>query len=251
MIKAAIFDMDGTILDTAYDLAEAINYAMGAAGHRHDFTREDACFFFGSGLLVAIRRALAAEAGAPHEALLVIGTEQEGEVPEGTRLEAERIRQLYMPYYSVHCEDHTGPYPGIPQAIRALREKGIRTAVVSNKPDSATQALTRQHFPGLFDLAVGERPAVRRKPAPDMTLAALEELGVSPEEAVYVGDTEIDLETAANSGLPCVTVSWGFRSAAYLRALGAEPIVQTAEEMRDAILSLKLKSGTRLSRILP
>ena len=235
MIRAAVFDMDGTILDTALDLALAMNYALERTGHRHDFTKEDACFFFGSGVLVAIRRALAMEAGADHAALLPIGTDKEAPVSEALAAEVERIRQVYMPYYQTHCA-HTGPFPGIAEVLRALRAQGVRTAVVSNKPDAATRALAEDQFPGLFDLAVGERPEVRRKPAPDMTLAALREMGVSPEEAVYIGDTEIDLQTAANSGLPCVAVSWGFRSADYLRALGAKVIADTAEEMKRAIL---------------
>lgn len=235
MIKAAVFDMDGTILDTAEDLRLAINHAMEQTGHRHDFTREDAYFFFGSGIMVAIRRALAREAGAEREALIAIGTDAEGEIPAEVQAETEKIRAAYMPYYTLHCSEHTGPFEGIPEALRALREAGIRTAVVSNKPDEATRKLAAETFPGLFDLAVGEHAGVRRKPAPDMTLTALRQLGVQPEEAVYIGDTEIDIETAANAKLRCVAVSWGFRSAAYLKERGAETIVSDAPEMLSAL----------------
>ena len=235
MIKAAVFDMDGTILDTAEDLRLAMNHAMEATGHRHDFTREDAYFFFGSGIRVAIRRALAREAGAEREALLVIGTPAEAEPTPQELCEMQRIQDAYLPYYSAHCAEHTGPFAGIPETLRALRAAGIRTAVVSNKPDAATRKLAEETFPGLFDLAVGEHAGVRRKPAPDMTLTALRQLGVRPEEAVYIGDTEIDIETAANAKLRCVAVTWGFRSEAYLKKCGAETIVSAARGLLQAL----------------
>ena len=238
MIRAAVFDMDGTILDTAEDLRLAMNHAMGETGHRSGFTREDAYFFFGSGVLVAIRRALLRERGAGYEALLDVGTEREAPVSEETARETERIRAVYAPYYQAHCEDHTGPYPGVPEALRALRAAGIRTAVVSNKPDAATRLLAAQRFGGLFDLAVGEHAGVRRKPAPDMTLSALRRLGVSPAEAAYIGDTEIDLQTAENAGLPCVAVTWGFRSRAFLERRGAEIFADSAEEMLERLKAL-------------
>ena len=215
-IQAVIFDMDGTILNTLEDLTGSLNYALGQTGHRHDYVAEDVKHFFGSGIRVAISRALAAE-GQP-------------DVPEDDP-EVERVREIFAPHYAKHCNDHTGPYPGIPECIAALRKRGILTAVVSNKPDFAVQTLAREIFPGCFDLADGEQSGVRRKPAPDMTDKALKDLKTSKENAVYVGDSEVDLMTAKNAGLPCIAVSWGFRSIEFLKARGASTIVDRADEI--------------------
>ena len=235
--RAVIFDMDGTILDTAGDLADALNHALKKAGHRHDFTVEDAKHFFGSGVQVAIKRALALEAGMTHAQLVDIGTRAEI-LPEGITGEViGEIQKIYEPYYASHCAIKTGPYPGIVTLLKRLRAAGIMTAVVSNKPDEAVQILTEEQFPGLFDLAVGLRTTVRRKPAPDVTLKAVEELGISVEDAVYIGDSEIDLQTAANAGMDCISVDWGFRGAAFLADHGAKKIVSRAEEIFAASLT--------------
>lgn len=234
--KAVIFDMDGTILNTLDDLRVAMNYALGASGHRHDWPNETVRLFFGSAIDVAIRRALAIEAGATEADLLAIGATEDGSAFGVETADVERIKAIYKPYYEAHCNDLTGPYAGIPEAIKALRAAGIRTAVVSNKPDAAVQTLAAEIFPGLFDVSIGELPEVRRKPAPDMTAKAMHILGVSAEDAVYVGDTEIDMQTAANTGLPCISVTWGFRSRDYLTALGAQPIIDRAEEMLPLVL---------------
>jgi phosphoglycolate phosphatase len=231
--KAYIFDMDGTVLNTVTDLKNAMNYACEQTGHRHDFTEEDAKQFFGSGVLVAIERALALEKGADYEELLLIGKEKEKEIDQELQEEISRIRQVYDVYYPLHCNDETAPYPGIESLLKRLREAGIKTAVVSNKPDNAVQKLTELYFKDLFDYSMGERPEIRRKPAADMVNACLEALGVKREEAVYIGDSEIDMETAANSALPCISVDWGFRSKSFLKKNGAERIVSSAEEIFD------------------
>lgn len=217
-IQAVIFDMDGTILNTLEDLTGSLNYALEQTGHRHDYVADDVKHFFGSGVRVAISRAFAEE-GQPGVA------EDDPEV--------ERVRKVFAPHYAAHCNDHTGPYAGIPECIAALRDRGILTAVVSNKPDFAVQTLAREIFPGCFDLAVGEQTGVRRKPAPDMTDKALKDLKVAKENAVYVGDSEVDLMTAENAGLPCIAVSWGFRSVEFLKAQGAAVIVESASEIVD------------------
>ena len=115
--------------------------------------------------------------------------------------------------------------------IRALRAQGRLTAVVSNKPDDAVQELVRDQFDGLFDFSIGEQKSIARKPAPDMVLRCLEVLGAAPAEAVYIGDSEIDLQTAANTGLDCIAVDWGFRPRGFLEARGADPIISRAEEL--------------------
>jgi phosphoglycolate phosphatase len=217
-IQAVIFDMDGTILNTLDDLTGSLNYALAQTGHRHDYVPDDVKHFFGSGVRVAISRALAEE-GRP-------------DVPEDDP-EVERIREVFAPHYAEHCNDHTGPYAGIPECIAALRDRGILTAVVSNKPDFAVQTLAKEIFPGCFDLAVGEQTGVRRKPAPDMTVKAMKDLKVAQANAVYVGDSEVDLATARNSELPCIAVSWGFRSVDFLKAQGASVIVDRASEIVD------------------
>ena len=231
MIRAAIFDMDGTILDTLTDLTRAVNHAMAAFGRRHDFTAAETAFFFGSGARVALRRALWHEAGAGLSDLLLVGTDREPPEAKALDGEAGRLQAVMSPWYAAHCGENTRPYPGIPEAVRALRAKGIRTAVVSNKPDAAVQTLSEGLFPGLFDLSVGETPKMRRKPAPDMPAYALSALGVPPGEAVYVGDSEIDADTAKAAGMPCLLVTWGFRSEAYLRSLGAGRFARGADEM--------------------
>ena len=221
--KAVIFDMDGTILDTSEDLAAAINYALAKFGHRGDFPVEDVCLFFGSGAHTAVQRALAREAGMSREEILEIGSAVNGAVPGIDEEEVQRILEVYQPYYKAHNAIRTCAYPGIRDLLVRLREAGVLTAVVSNKPDnSVTQ---------LFDLAIGETAGIARKPAPDMNYLILDKLGVSAEDAVYVGDTEIDIATARNTGMDLIMVSWGFRPVSYQKALGAKTIVDSAGEI--------------------
>ena len=233
--KAAIFDMDGTILDTLADLNHSLNYALKECGHRGDFPEETTKAFFGSGIKVAIRRALALEQGFPAERLDVIGTADEPSL-NVTEEEIERIRQVYAPYYQAHCNDVTGPYPGIPELLKELRSRGVKTAVVSNKPDAAVQKLAEETFPGGFDYALGEMPGTARKPAPDMVEKCLAEFGIESEDAVYVGDSEVDLQTAENAGLACIPVDWGFRSREYLEKKGAKVIVSSCGEVLKKIM---------------
>ena len=179
--KAVIFDMDGTILDTSEDLAAAINYALAKFGHRGDFPVEDVCLFFGSGAHTAVQRALAREAGMSREEILEIGSAVNGAVPGIDEEEVQRILEVYQPYYKAHNAIRTCAYPGIRDLLVRLREAGVLTAVVSNKPDNSVTQLAEDYFDGLFDLAIGETAGIARKPAPDMNYLILDKLGVSAE----------------------------------------------------------------------
>lgn len=229
--KAAIFDMDGTILDTLEDLTGAIRHSMRAGNHTDDFTREEVRFFFGSGAHVAFQRALACEAGEPPEDYLKIGVSREY-LPE----EAARLQQIFAEYYPNHCEEQTRAFPGLTEALDDLRNAGVRLAVVSNKIDEAVQILAEQYFPGRFDFAIGISESNRRKPYPDMLKQCLQVMGVRREEAVYIGDSEVDIQTAANMGMPCVSVAWGSRSEEFLRRQGASVIIREAAGLKTVIL---------------
>lgn len=234
--KAVIFDMDGTILDTANDLTTSVNYAMGICGHRHDYVRADGMRMFGSGAHTALQRALAMEAGETDPVnLRKIGTADMMTVPGIDEAEVARIETVFRPYYLEHSMDETGPYQGIMELLYALRERGIRTAVVSNKPDPAVRKLAEDCFENMFDAAVGEQAGIRRKPAPDMVDAVLKDFGIAPAEALYLGDTEIDVETAVNTGMPCVCVSWGFRPVDFLQSLKPFAIIDTPSQLLDLL----------------
>ena len=238
MLKAVFFDMDGTILDTLGDLTDALNHAFKEAGHRADYGIEMTKLFFGSGVKVAVKRGLATEAGVDKDKLDLIGTEKEKKIYVADDKEVERITKIYMPYYAANCNIKTGPYKGIIEAIRRIREKGIKTAVVSNKPDIAVKKLSEDLFYGLFDISLGEAEGIRRKPAPDMLKKAMDNLDVTAEDSVYVGDSEIDMLTAKNSDMRCISCDWGFRSRDYLEKQGADPIVSDANEMLEKILDI-------------
>ena len=234
--KAVIFDMDGTILDTANDLTSSVNYAMGLCGHKHDYVRADGMRLFGSGVHTALQRALAMEAGENDPARLRrIGSAEMMTVPGIDEAEVARIEEIFRPFYLEHSRDETGPYDGIMDLLYALREKGIRTAVVSNKPDPAVKKLAADCFGNLFDAAAGEQAGIRRKPAPDMVEAVLKDFGISAEEALYIGDTEIDVQTAENTGMPCVCVSWGFRPVDFLESLGPFAIIDSPMQLLDLL----------------
>lgn len=230
--KAAIFDMDGTVLNTLEDLTSALNHVLAETGHDHAYGTAQVRQFFGSGVQVAITRALAIEKGiASYEQLEYVGQDGDTITPRVDAQEVRRIQDIFRPYYAAHCAIQTGEYTGISQLLRQLRGAGIQTAVVSNKPDPAVQKLTDDYFQGLFDLSLGEQPQIRRKPAPDMVLKALKDLGLTPEQAVYIGDSEIDIQTAKNAGLDCISVTWGFRSKTFLKKHGARFLVDTPEEI--------------------
>ncbi len=236
---AAVFDMDGTVLDTLEDLKNAINFALESTGHKAGYTKKDTAYFFGSGVHVALQRALALEAGWSHMDLLKIGTPGFETVDDVSEEEVERLKAVYMPYYPQHSGENTVPYDGILELLQSLRAAGVKCAVVSNKPDGAVQTLCEELFPGAFDYALGEKPELARKPAPDMVNASLDALEIDASDAVYIGDSEIDIETAENSDLTCISVTWGFRPEEFLRAHGAQMIVNDATELRDAILSVR------------
>lgn len=234
--KAAVFDMDGTVLDTVGDLTDAVNYSMEQLGYSGNFSDEDAKLFFGSGVRVALTRAFAVLNGiANGYDLLKVGTENDDISPRINMDEVSKAEAIYKPYYSTHNDIKTGEYPGITGLLKELRKSGILTAVVSNKPDDSVISLSDNLFKGLFNICLGEKDGIKRKPAPDMTLKVLNELRVETRDAVYIGDSEIDLLTARNSGLDCIAVSWGFRSRDYLKAHGAEIIVDTTEEIKNIL----------------
>lgn len=207
--KAAVFDMDGTILNTLEDLKDTLNYALQQAGYE-PHTLEEVRSYVGNG----IRRMI------------------ECAVPEGTGAEeCDRIQEIFMPYYQLHCADKTCAYPGVRELLKRFRAEGVLTAVVSNKADGAVQDLVEVYFKGLFDIAVGEHAGIRKKPAPDMVEKALEVLGVKKEEAVYIGDSEVDMATAENAGLDRIIVAWGFRDKEFLKEKGAERIAENAQDV--------------------
>lgn len=205
-----LFDLDGTILNTLDDLAASTNRALAKNGLPTRST-EEVRRFVGNGIRLLIERA----------------------VPENTPLTlTDRVFDDFRTDYAEHCVDHTLPYDGIPELLRALRASGARTAVISNKADSAVQELIAHYFPGLFDAVVGERPGVRRKPAPDAVLEVLRTLSAAPAGAVYIGDSEVDVESARNAGLPCIAVDWGFRSREILLQHGAQTIASSPAELQ-------------------
>jgi len=207
--KLMVFDMDGTILNTLEDLTDAMNYTLRSCGYP-ERTLSEVRSFVGNGIYKLVERA----------------------APEGTDdAEWDRMYRIFMPYYQEHCYDKTKPYTGIPELMARLRERGALIAVVSNKADAAVQELCERFFPGLVDAAVGERPGSRRKPAPDSVFAVLESLHIAPEDAVYIGDSDVDLETAVNSGLDHIIVTWGFRDRPFLEERGARVFADAPEEV--------------------
>lgn len=212
--KLAIFDMDGTILDTLVDLANAVNYALAQANKPQRSLMEIRSYL-GNGMINLIRLS----------------------APEGTsQAELDSIRAVFTDYYKAHCKDNTKPYAGIVELIEELRQKGMLTAVVSNKPDFGVQLLVEQHFPTSFDTAVGERTGIAKKPAPDSVNAVLAQLNIQREEAVYIGDSEVDLATAKNAKMDDIIVTWGFRDEDYLLEQGPTTLVHTVAELREKLL---------------
>ena len=211
--ETAVFDLDGTLLDTLEDLYLATNCSLA----RHSLplrTRDEVRLFVGNGVEMLIRRA----------------------VPPDTDEETTlAVLSDFKTIYAAICEDHTRPYDGILEMLTALRERGIRVAVVSNKFDAATKKLCAKYFGDLVEVAIGERAGVRKKPAPDTVHEALKELGVTLDSAVYIGDSDVDIQTARNCGMPCISVTWGLRDEEFLIKNGAKTLVN---KPKDLLLSL-------------
>lgn len=211
--ELVIFDMDGTILDTLDDLADSLNYALIQSG-MPTRTRTEVCNFVGNGIRKLIERG----------------------VPSGsTEEQIKGVHAIFTEYYKVHCVDKTQPYSGILELIQTLRVAGIKTAVVSNKADYGVQELCEQYFDGMFDAAVGERPNVRKKPAPDSVNEVLKQLGVDRTHALYVGDSDVDIETAKQAEMDCVSVLWGFRDREFLLAHGAKDMISQPQELLSRV----------------
>ena len=211
MYSTYIFDLDGTLLNTLDDLAASVNYALrqyGMPEHPVDAVRR----FVGNGVRLLMQRA----------------------VPEGADNPMfEEIFATFRQYYMAHSLDTTKPYENMPQVLATLRSNGCRIAVVSNKMMAATVELCHHFFPNTIEVAIGEHEAegIRKKPAPDTVFAALRELGVEKDRAVYVGDSDVDVQTAANSGLPCISVLWGFRDRDFLIQHGAKTFISAPSEL--------------------
>ena len=213
MYSTYIFDLDGTLLDTLADLAASCNYALRTHG-MPEHSIDDVRRFVGNGVRKLMERA----------------------IPDGdANPDFEATFATFREHYMVHSLDTTKPYPGIMDALAELKARGCRLAVVSNKMMAATVELCKYFFPETIEVAIGENEAegIRKKPAPDTVFAALKQLGVSGDNAVYVGDSDVDLATARNSGLPCISVLWGFRDREFLLDHGATTFITSPKELLD------------------
>lgn len=207
-----IFDLDGTLLDTLEDLTDSVNHAL-LTFHMPTRDISEIRRFVGNGIRNLMMKA----------------------VPNGeNNPDFEAVFAEFRKYYDIHCNDKTKPYEGILELIDALEEKHIQTAIVSNKVDSAVQTLNRRYFPKV-GVAVGDREGLKRKPAPDSVLMAMEAYHAKRGETMYVGDSEVDIETAKNAGIKCISVLWGFRDKEQLLKGGAEILIKEPLELLELI----------------
>lgn len=209
MYKTYIFDLDGTLLSTLGDLAASCNYALRTNG-MPERTIDEVRVFVGNGVKKLMERA----------------------VPNGEDNPAfEKTYSDFRKHYMEHNLDTTKPYDGVMDLLKELNSRGKKVAVVSNKFYAATQELCRHFFGNLVQVAIGEREDIRKKPAPDTVIEAMRQLGVTTEGAVYIGDSDVDIETARNSGMPCISVLWGFRDRDFLLQHGAKTLVDTPADI--------------------
>ncbi len=216
-----VFDLDGTLLDTLADLEASVNHALAQA-HLPARTTDEVRLFTGNGIRRLIERSVNEDREHPADASTV-----------------EAVLEEFKRHYAAHCQDHTAPYPGVIELVDHLKHAGVRVAVVSNKADFAVQELVERQFPGTFDCVLGEREeaGIRKKPAPDMVNVALERMGGERAGLVYVGDSEVDVQTAQNVGCSCLSCSWGFRERDWLVRAGATTIVDTPTELERVLLA--------------
>ena len=209
--KCVIFDLDGTLLYTLEDLKNSVNFALSKNGFK-ERSIDEVRDFVGNGIEILMRKS----------------------VPQNiSENEFQLCFSDFKSHYKIHSEDNTKEYDGITDMLKVLKHNGFLLAVVSNKADFAVQTLCDKYFKGLLDVAVGEREGIKRKPCADSVFAAMEALG--SKNAIYVGDSEVDVETAVNSGLDCLAVTWGFRGENVLKELNPKYIVNKPEEIIDII----------------
>lgn len=217
-LTTVIFDLDGTLLYTLEDLTDSLNYAMDKFGFPNR-TIDEVRKFVGNGVPKLIERA----------------------IPEGKENpDYEECLSVFKKHYSENMTNKTKPYDGIIPMLKKLRETGYHLAVVSNKFDSAVKGLCQKYFGDLIDIAIGQRPAkdgkkLCTKPAPDSVFEVMKELGVNQEECIYIGDSEVDIQTARNAGIPCISVIWGYKDIDFLYKNGAETIIYTPDELLELI----------------
>ena len=213
--KTLIFDLDGTLLNTITDLTNAVNAALALHGYK-THTEADVLRMVGNGAGTLIALAL----------------------PNGEKNpEYGQVFADYRAYYEAHKIEATAPYDGILEMLAALSAAGCAIAIVSNKFDTAVKELAARFFPDTVHTAIGESPSVARKPAPDSVFAALRELGSEADGAAFVGDSEVDIATARNAGLPCLSVGWGFRTPEELTGFGAPRVFLTPAELAEYLLN--------------
>lgn len=207
--KTYIFDLDGTLLDSLEDLKNSTNHALRLFD-MPEHSLEDIRKFVGNGVKKLMERA----------------------VPDGLdNPKFEEVYAVFREHYMKHNLDKTAPYPGIIELLSELKKKDKNIAVVSNKFYPATKSLVKHFFGDYIEVAIGEREDIRKKPAPDTVYEAFRQLGVTDEDAVYVGDSDVDVKTAANVGIPCVSVLWGFRDKDFLKSCGAETFITNPREL--------------------
>lgn len=210
MYETIVFDLDGTLLDTLDDLTDSVNASLEKF-NLPKRTKNEVRAFVGNGIAKLVQRA----AGEENKALW------------------QDVLTEFKKHYAVHCADKTAPYEGILSLLRALKARGIKTAVLSNKADFAVKSLAETYFEGLLQAAVGENEeaGIRKKPAPDALFSVMEQLSAEKETTVYVGDSEVDIQTAKNAGVDCICVTWGFRERKFLEEQGGRIFVDTPEDI--------------------
>ena len=217
--RYAIFDLDGTLLDTLDDLTDSMNYLLG----KHNFplrTRDEVRNFVGNGVRKLVERA----------------------VPNDYKEDDEFIDKFYNDfslYYNSHSDIKTSPYPGTLDMLDKLLRNGFDIAIVSNKIDSAVKDLSMKFFGERIKAAIGEKPSIRHKPEPDMVFMAMEEMDADKGNSIYIGDSEVDIQTAKNSGIPCISVLWGFKDRKFLEMSGASILVDSMESLGEKLINFQ------------